>query len=325
MEIKELPGRLKDLVKGLPELLNNSKAESTVHKYFLGFKKWSEWARTNNIGVFPVSSLHLCLYCSYLVQKGTTAAALSDIFYSVRWAHNVVGVISPTESCLVKNVFEGAKRKLAKPVVKKEIITVDILSNLYDKIFDVNNLLSQRMLAVSLLCYAGFMRSAEVLNLTRSDLRVSSTHMELFIQQSKTDVYRDGSWLLIARTGNRLCPVSNLELYLKLAEISEDSCEFVFRNVTKCGDKYILRKDNKPLLYSRLRECFIENFSKVVQDITKYGLHSFRAGGASAAACGGIPDRLFKRHGRWRSEKAKDGYVKDSLQARLSVSQKLGL
>ena len=40
-----------------------------------------------------------------------------------------------------------------------------------------------------------------------------------------------------------------------------------------------------------------------------YGLHSLRAGGASAAANAGVPDRMFKRHGRWRSENAKDGYI----------------
>ena len=35
--------------------------------------------------------------------------------------------------------------------------------------------------------------------------------------------------------------------------------------------------------------------------------------GASAAAAVGVPDRLFKKHGRWRSDTAKDGYVKESL------------
>jgi len=34
-------------------------------------------------------------------------------------------------------------------------------------------------------------------------------------------------------------------------------------------------------------------------------------------------DKLFKRHGRWRSEKAKNGYVKDNLEALLSVSKSL--
>ena len=53
--------------------------------------------------------------------------------------------------------------------------------------------------------------------------------------------------------------------------------------------------------------------------------YSLRAGGASAAANAGVKDRLFKHHGHWWSETAKDGYVKDSLQSRLSVSKSIGL
>ena len=50
-----------------------------------------------------------------------------------------------------------------------------------------------------------------------------------------------------------------------------------------------------------------------------------RSGGATAAANAGIPDRLFEWHGRWSSNLAKDGYVKDSLSSRLSVSEAFGL
>ena len=60
-------------------------------------------------------------------------------------------------------------------------------------------------------------------------------------------------------------------------------------------------------------------------DPLQFGMHSLRAGGATAAANAGVPDRLFKRHGRWRSESAKDGYVKDSVDSRLSVSKSLGI
>jgi len=38
-----------------------------------------------------------------------------------------------------------------------------------------------------------------------------------------------------------------------------------------------------------------------------------------------FPIDYFKRHGRWRSENAKDGYVKDDVTSRLQVSRKLGL
>ena len=60
-------------------------------------------------------------------------------------------------------------------------------------------------------------------------------------------------------------------------------------------------------------------------DKSKFGLHSLRSGGASVAANKGIADRLFKRHGRWRSDNAKDGYVKDDVEQLLQVSKNLGI
>ena len=77
--------------------------------------------------------------------------------------------------------------------------------------------------------------------------------------------------------------------------------------------------------YTYLRELFIEAIKPHVENEKKYCLHSLRSGGASAAANSGIRDRLFKRHGRWVSENAKDGYVKDNIEERLLVSQSLGI
>ena len=37
-----------------------------------------------------------------------------------------------------------------------------------------------------------------------------------------------------------------------------------------------------------------------------YGVHSLRAGGATAAANAGVPDRVFKRHGQWKTDGAKE-------------------
>ena len=122
-----------------------------------------------------------------------------------------------------------------------------------------------------------------------------------------------------------MCVQMNVERYFQWANIPHDSDDFIFRNITKTNSGYILRTDNKAMSYTRLSEIFIEAFKPHVLDITKFGLHSLRSGGASAAANHGVPDRLFKKHGRWRSENAKNGYVRDELKERLSVSQSLGL
>ncbi|XP_021340346.1 uncharacterized protein LOC110441503 [Mizuhopecten yessoensis] len=323
-----VPDHLKDLALTVPHLLQGCRADSTVRKYCHGYLRWKQWAFQNNFeeqDIFPTKPFVFCIYLSYLVRNNGKVGSITDALYGIKWAHNIVGKSSPTDSLLVKNVFEGAKRLLAKPIRRKEPITVSILNNVYDKLFDKNNLYNQRILTMCLFAYSGFMRSAEVLALRRSDIQIRTTHLEIFVERSKTDVYRDGAWILVSRTESRLCPVCNFEIYSKLSGICDDSEEYVFRNVTKKGDKYVLRKANKPMSYSRFREHFIESFSAFVPDIKSYGLHSFRAGGATAAANCGIPDRLFKRHGRWRSETAKDGYVKDKFDERLSVSQHLNL
>ena len=71
-------------------------------------------------------------------------------------------------------------------------------------------------------------------------------------------------------------------------------------------------RDKGGLSYITVHEAVLEKLEAIGLDKRQYGLHSLRAGGASAAANTGVPDRMFKRRGRWRSENAKDGYIKDS-------------
>ena len=51
--------------------------------------------------------------------------------------------------------------------------------------------------------------------------------------------------------------------------------------------------------------------------------HTFQAGGATTTVNVDVPDRLFKRHGRWRLENAKDGYIEDTSEKPTSAAHKL--
>ena len=50
------------------------------------------------------------------VETCNSPAPIEAAVYAVRWAHEIVGVNSPTEYSLVKHVFEASKRVLCKPV-----------------------------------------------------------------------------------------------------------------------------------------------------------------------------------------------------------------
>ena len=94
-------------------------------------------------------------------------------------------------------------------------------------------------------------------------------------------------------------------------------------NCVKGG--HVFRKADKPISYTSLRENVLEALAWIGLDRSKFGLHSMRRGGATYAANAGTEDRLFKKHGRWKSDNAKDGYVDECLGAVLSVSRNLGI
>ena len=52
---------------------------------------------------------------------------------------------------------------------------------------------------------------------------------------------------------------------------------------------------------------------------------SLRRGGVSAAAKNNVSDRLLRAHGRWASDRSKDGYIQDELYNKLLVSRNLDL
>ena len=96
----------------------------------------------------------------------------------------------------------------------------------------------------------------------------------------------------------------------------------MFRGLSR-GKKFSLRAKYKLISYSRIRENFIKVLKAVNLDWRKYGLHSLRSGGASLATYSSVSDRFFKRHGRWKSDRTKDGYTEDSLESLWSVSKNL--
>ena len=125
---------------------------------------------------------------------------------------------------------------------------------------------------------------------------------------------------MVARTSNPTCPFDMLRRYATLSGDSISSTQFVFRSVYKSKAGGYLLRDGFKLSYSRARELFIQKFRAIGLDTNLYGLHSLRIGGASAAANSDIPDRVIKKHGRWKSDKAKDTYCREDIQHQLLVT-----
>jgi hypothetical protein len=173
-----------------------------------------------------------------------------------------------------------------------------------------------KLLTICLYC-AGFLRFSDVMTVQWHEIRFLPNHMELFLEKSKTDQYRAGRWVLISRVEGLYCPVQLVELLLALGQYASRGPGPLVRSTTISLSQESLR-DGQPS-YSTVNFWFKEGVQLLDLDPAFYRTHSGRRGGAARAANVDVPDRLFKEHGSWKSERAKEGYVVSKLQARLSA------
>ena len=199
-----------------------------------------------------------------------------------------------------------------------------MLEAMVDDANESGSLSDLRLVTACLLSFAGFLRFDELINLRPCDFTFSQPMFSIRIVRSKTDQLRHGDEVLVARTNNRTCPVAMLERYMHCTSMSQVDQRYLFRPIQSTRKGECLR-DAGRISYSCLRDLFRKKLADLGFSPNEFGLHSLRAGGATAAANAKVPDGVFKRHGRWKFENAKDGYVKDEWKSGLEVSQKLGL
>ena len=192
-----------------------------------------------------------------------------------------------------------------------------VTSEISDKSPSLSDL---RTVALCLLGYAGFFRFSELCSIRAWAIKFFPTYVFIFLESSKTDQFRDGAWVAIARSNQDTCPVKALEQCIAAAEIDLGEDLPLFRPLSSSKSTSKVRRQG--LSNIRAREIVKDTF-KNITDVSCISLRSLSAGGATAAANAGINDKLFKRHGRWLSENAKDGYVKGNFQSLLSVSRSL--
>ena len=309
-----------------------SRAVSTVKRYMKEVVMFLKFQTDRGLaGSFPATVVHLSLYLSLLLGK-RKVGAVSIAYAALKWVHGILPVErNPLDCGLCRNLVEAEKRQRTSAVTKKEPASPDLIKAIMSRYGKENSTLKDlRIATMCALSFAGLFRSKELLNIRICDIKVFTDYIIIHVPCSKTDVYRQGQDVFISKSHKESCPGLLLERYLAKAKISvNDSTEYLFKNVIylKSSNHYIL--GNKIVSYTRFRELFKECLRELGYDDKQYSLHSFRSGGATTIVKNlkdvSSKERLLKLHGRWKSDIAKDMYVKEDIQERLSVSKSLGL
>jgi len=118
---------LKDLVSHLPDTILHSRADSTVKKCLIAYRRWKKWATSYKLSVFLAKPHHYVLYLQYPGEQTKSKSAVEEACNALSWVLVSCGLDKPSTHPYVKTVLEGLRCSLAKPVVKKEPVTVEML------------------------------------------------------------------------------------------------------------------------------------------------------------------------------------------------------
>lgn len=318
--------QLRKKAEKLPILLQAGYATNTLNKYKPAWKKWLSWAESYpEVNACPADPFFVALYLNDLVIEKVSLSAITAAFHGIRWGHINCGYESPTNNPFVKLAFEGAKRSVEGTKNQKEPLDAEAIKVIINKFGFNKNVLQLRFVIMCLIGFAGFFRISELLDIQVKHITFYKGYIDILVEKSKMDQQREGHIVKIGETGTGYCPVYWLRKYLHVANLTEKPEGFVFCKLAKTKKGHNVNSST-PISYETARKSFLDHLKIVFNDVSKYGLHSLRSGGASAAANNGVSERLLGKHGRWSANSTtKDRYIKDNNAKRLCVSQSLGL
>ena len=286
------------LSESLSGHLTTSRSDNTCKSYTNGFKKWQRFITAQGHSALPAHPVHVALYITHLLNNNATVNIVNLAVYSIKWVHEINGYSDPTSNAFVKNLQESAKRRAKPKTCRKDPVTPEMLIRLCKMFETSNDLLTVRDLTMILISFAGFLRYDEISSLLCRDITIFENHLAIKISKSKTDQYRHGDEILIAKGSTIACPMNMLNRYIVLADINLKSDHYLFKAVYRSNKTCALIHKNKKLSYTAARASMVTKL-KMVGGSANFGLHSMRSGGATqvANASSSVNDRCLKRHG----------------------------
>jgi integrase len=270
----------------------------------------------------PCEPKLIVLYLLHLSKTGVSMAVINLAIAAITWKHTTQGYNSPCENNFVKEAIAGLKHRLAKPRSPKEPLSLNHLHNIIDS-SNLKDLTELRNVVFFTLAFYAFLRFDEAVAIRVSHVTFNINHLEIIIPSAKNDQLREGNKVLVAKIDGDYCPYSLLKSYFETVDFDKKSEVLMFRRVIIKGDKKCLHPADLPLKYINVLDTSRRALEKIGLDSKKYGTHSLRAGGSTSAANSGLEDRLFQRHGRWKTVGSKNAYIKDNVDRLLSVTKNL--
>lgn len=280
-------------------------APSTLHSYHVALRSYQLFCHHAGVRSFPLDEGILQRFVashanrlSFVIRHYKSLFEWSSVFFTYATLTSPVRISSMVRLFyLLRAIRRVQGANFRRP--QRNPITVQHLHLICHRLqfLQYNNFQRLALWSAATTAFFGLLRCSEYTcqfptsfnpstDLRYSNVTISSnlTIMIIRIRASKTDPFRLGCNIRVGATGDRCCPVRAMSRYLSVHPMPMGPL-FIFSS-----HRFITRID----IVNMLGRC--------LPGVPNINTHSFRIGGASAAASAGITDSTIQILGRWSSD-----------------------
>ena len=163
-----------------------------------------------------------------LFQNNKSYPVIRMSYYAIKYFNEFFTGGRELGSHFITKVLEGIKRLSGYTENPKSLLSSSDLKRAFQYLGGVEmNPTNSTLMMILDLSFMGFLRFSEVLNLKHSNFILHKTHMSMFIEKSKTDIYNKGHWRYLAKLNSNLCPLYLTKRYIVLARIDKQCNKYI--------------------------------------------------------------------------------------------------
>jgi integrase len=320
----------------MQQCVQSSRASATFQRYGGTWRRFAEWCTPRGYCSLPARPVTVAMYLAHLMQvalrQGYTYSVIRLASAAIFQAHKLAMLPAVTSHAAVVAVRDCAKRALTsglqnrKAPLSLEECTATV-AHIMARYNPLPNYLLQ-LAAFIMVCFTGFLRFNDAANIYCDNIKIYTTHMDIFLPTRKNIQAREGHTITIARGTSFACPVHLTELLIATTGRAGQHVplfqQYNGRTAARHPDHHVAFSGTS-WDYQQVRQLTIRALSGALGMTEDYisrrtGLHSLRSGGTTHAAACHVPSRTIQRHGGWRDPRSMEGYIAASLHDKLRAT-----
>ena len=286
-------------------LWGSFRKQSTLNQYGCYFKHWVTYARAEKKQVLPVCPFTFAAWLAAASLKDSTASPTEQRCAAVAFFSKISSAQDPMDSHIVLMTKESIKRKLGFKNNPKAPLQQDQVDHVVSFLLSQDGLQNLANSFRIALAYEATLRWDDYKDMLFGDFIITSDFVRVFLVDTKTDTYKEGHWSTFAVSQRQ---TSAYQLLLKVSH-GLSNCLSGQTKDKLMEIPVMFNHDAGPINPATVTKVTYHEFllelknacSSIGLQSTLFGTHSLRRGSATDQFRHGIPDKVIKLSGRWKS------------------------